>query len=106
MPAPEDEPVFAAPWEARVFALQQTLLDAGVFTPAEWAERLGAHIRTNRETDDGEGTAYYRAFLSALESLIADKGLAAPGALCALAADWQTAAARTPHGKPITLEGA
>lgn len=104
MTQPDVEPVFAAPWEARVFALQQKLLDAGVFTGSEWAARLGAEIAHDDCRDDAEGSAYYRYWLRALEGLMADKGLASSATVEDLARDWQNAAARTPHGRPITLE--
>ncbi len=97
------ERVFAAPWEAKVFALQQSLLDAGVFSATEWAERLGAEIAKDDCRDDAEGTAYFRYWLKALECLIAEKGVASADNLTGLSADWLAAAARTPHGKPIEL---
>ena len=104
MNQPEEGPVFAAPWEARVFGLQQSLLDAGVFTPAEWAEQFGAEIAKDDCRDDAEGTAYYRYWLRALEGLIAQKQVASMSALTATAEDWKAAAAHTPHGQPIILE--
>ena len=43
------------------------------------------------------------AWLAALERLVAEKGLATPGALRRCHDAWEAAARRTPHGKPIEL---
>jgi nitrile hydratase accessory protein len=94
----EGAPVFSAPWEAQAFAMAVQLQDRGLFTAAEWAEALGAALR---ETDD-----YYRAWLTALERLVVEKGAAAGEALASDAAAWTRADARTPHGTPIELSEA
>jgi nitrile hydratase accessory protein len=92
-----EDPVFAEPWEAQAFAMAVHLHDQGAFTWEEWAERLSAEIH------GPESRPYYQHWLRALERIVADKGLAAPGDLAARKEAWQRAAARTPHGQPIML---
>ena len=48
---PEDllaprEPVFKEPWHAQALALADSLVRAGAFTATEWAEALGAALKT------------------------------------------------------------
>ncbi len=97
------EPVFSEPWQARAFALTLALRDRGAFAWSEWAEALGAEIA--RDPSAGE-SAYYRAWLRALETLLANRGIAAPAEVAALTAAWHAAAEATPHGTPIRLENA
>jgi nitrile hydratase accessory protein len=77
------EPVFAAPWQAQAFALQVTLIEAGVFTPAEWAQELGRQLRAPGVCADGSD--YYERWLAALEALAIDKGLTSALTLAARA---------------------
>jgi nitrile hydratase accessory protein len=93
-----DSPAFAAPWEARAFAMVRTLRDAGVITPAEWTDALGAQLAR-----DGAGEAHYRHWLAALEDVVTTKGLASDGTLKRYRTAWAQAADRTPHGDPIAL---
>ena len=94
-----DEPVFAEPWQAQLFALTIALHQDGAFTWTEWSAALGARLRQ----DDGE--AYFAAWLTALETLLADKGLAEGVALGALKAAWADAYRHTPHGMAVELTG-
>lgn len=99
-------PVFAAPWEAKVFAMTVKAHDAGLFTWPEWADALGAEL-----AKDGDGTGrgaaaaigYYDHWLGAFEKLLAAKGIAEAGQLTALRDAWDAAARATPHGQPIEL---
>lgn len=98
VPSPK---AFAAPWEAQVFALVVSLQEAGLFTWAEWAERIGREIRP----DDGpERAADYGAWLATLEQILAQRGVAHPSSVAARAEAFLRAAAATPHGQPIRLE--
>jgi nitrile hydratase accessory protein len=98
VPSPK---AFAAPWEAQVFALVVSLQEAGLFTWAEWAERIGREIRP----DDGpERAADYGAWLATLEQILAQRGVAPPSSVAARAEAFLRAAAATPHGQPIRLE--
>ena len=89
---------FTEPWEAQAFALAVSLQERGVWTAAEWAQALGAEIA--RDPD----APYYRAWLAALEGLVAAKGLSDPDTLARYAEGWGRAADRTPHGTPIELK--
>ncbi|MCJ2091781.1 MULTISPECIES: nitrile hydratase accessory protein [unclassified Methylobacterium] len=98
------EPVpktFAAPWEAQVFALVVSLQEAGLFTWAEWADRLGREIRP---ADGPEQAADYGAWLATLETILAERGIAAPDSVAVRTEAFLRAAAATPHGRPIRLE--
>jgi nitrile hydratase accessory protein len=104
---PTAEPVFGEPWEAHAFALAVKLSEVGLFTWAEWsaalAEELAAAGR-RREPDDG--SRYYHHWLAALERLVAAKNLVAPPSMRLRKEAWAEAYLRTPHGTPVTLEGA
>jgi nitrile hydratase accessory protein len=104
IPRDAEGPVFRAPWEAQAFAMAVKLHEAGHFTWTEWAERLAREIagaRDRGEPDDG--SRYYEFWLSALEQLVTDKGLILTAELATRTDEWATAAAETPHGKPIQL---
>ncbi|MEP2029119.1 MAG: nitrile hydratase accessory protein [Paracoccaceae bacterium] len=98
-------PVFAEPWHAHVFALAVHLNECGVFTWSVWAERfsqtLSAH-GLDRELDGGND--YFTAWLAALESLLAERNLAAPDEVSRRRAEWEAAYLNTPHGDPVRLE--
>lgn len=99
------EPVFAEPWHAQVFALAVHLNESGVFTWPEWADRfaqtLAAH-GLDRELDGGND--YFTAWLAALESLLAERDIAAPEDVTRLRGAWETAYLETPHGAPVYLK--
>jgi nitrile hydratase accessory protein len=98
---PTPQKNFAAPWEAQVFAMVVSLQEAGLFTWAEWAERLGAAIRP---ADGPERAADYGHWLATLEGLLAERGVADGPVLSARTQAWLRAAEATPHGQPIRLE--
>lgn len=106
VPRSEDgAPVFREPWEAQAFAMTLALHEGGLFTWAEWAQALGAAIRRAQAAGDcDDGSTYYRHWLSALETLVAEKGVAPEGLLAERRAAWDRAAHATPHGQPIMLE--
>ena len=82
--APEREgEVFHSPWEARALAQQIS--------------------RAQAEGDPDLGDTYYAHWLSAMEALIARRGIAAADALDRARRAWAHAAERTPHGSPIEL---
>ena len=56
--------------------------------------------------DPDLGDTYYLHWLTALETLVRDKGIASPLALTALRQAWAVAAEKTPHGRPIELSAA
>ena len=100
MSAPEPPP-FDAPWQAQVFAMTVSLSERGLFGWDEWTKALGAEIAAGPSRAGNE--AYFLVWLSALESLLTSKGVAAKGRLRELAEAWREAAEATPHGKPIVL---
>lgn len=95
-----DEPVFAEPWQAQIFALGLALNERGVFTWAEWAEALGGALQGAA----ADGSDYYERWLAALEALLVQKNIATVHEVAELTAAWHRAAEATPHGKPILLE--
>jgi len=50
-----------------------------------------------------DGSAYYDAWLQALESLILERGLVDAGTLASLKKAWIEAYLQTPHGEPVKL---
>ena len=104
IPRDAEGPVFREPWEAQAFSMAVALHERRHFTWREWSERLAAEIaaaKTRGEADDG--TRYYHYWLAALEKLVADKRLVAPGELVERKQAWDDAARATPHGQPIEL---
>ncbi|MBB6464612.1 nitrile hydratase accessory protein [Aminobacter lissarensis] len=97
-----DAPVFAEPWQAEAFAMVVALHERGLFSWAEWAERLSTEVKRPEAATDGSD--YYERWLAALERLLAEKGLAGHEEVDAVAAAWERAAHATPHGQPIVLE--
>ncbi|WP_419897290.1 nitrile hydratase accessory protein [Roseomonas sp. USHLN139] len=96
LPQDAEGPVFAAPWEAQAFAMTLALHEAGCFTWGEWAQCLGAEIASAERP-------YYEHWLAALERIVTEKDIVAGEALEQRRLAWEAAAARTPHGQPITL---
>ncbi|GJE18616.1 nitrile hydratase accessory protein [Methylobacterium marchantiae] len=96
----DDPGPFAEPWEAQVFALVVTLQERGLFTAGEWAHALGRSIRPEGEA---EAAADYGRWLAALETLLAERGIADPEMVEARSDAFLRAAAATPHGEPILL---
>jgi nitrile hydratase accessory protein len=101
----DGEPVFREPWEAQAFAMTLALYEQGLFTWTEWAAALSAAIkRAQGAGDRDDGSTYYRHWLSAIEQLVQDKGIASEQALASRRDAWDRAAHATPHGRPILLE--
>ena len=97
-------PVFAEPWHAEAFALAVRLHERGLFSWMEWAEALGAELRRAEQAGAAEGEdGYYRAWLSALERLLDERGVVGEAERRAREAAWHRAAQATPHGEPIVL---
>jgi nitrile hydratase accessory protein len=106
IPRDEDGPVFAEPWQARAFAFTLALHEKGAFVWSEWAERLGATIKAAQAAGDPDrGDTYWDHWLATLEAMLAAKGLTTHEALSQTAERWARAAAATPHGRPILLDG-
>lgn len=89
-------PVFPGVWQARAFALATTLNEAGAFAWPAFAAALGEAVRRDQD--------YWRSWLSALEVVLANNGVAPAAEVEKMTVRWLDAAARTPHGAPIRLE--
>lgn len=94
-----ERPPFAEPWEATAFALAVHLHERGLFDWPELAEELGARLAAD------PATAYYEHWLGAVEALVVRHGVATAEGLDAVRVAWLEAAERTPHGRPILLDG-
>lgn len=72
---PHDDGVpFHHEWEARVFALNSTLLRRGVYTLDEFRCTI-----EQMRPDDYHGSSYYERWLHAIETLLTEKGIAVDG---------------------------
>lgn len=104
IPCEGEAPVFAEPWQAQAFAIALSLQQRGVFTWNEWAGELGTQIEAAiARGDPDDGTTYYSHWLTALERLVARKGIASPEIIDRYVRAWQHAADHTPHGQTIDL---
>ena len=102
-----DQPVFAEPWHAELFALTVKLSESGHFAWPEWAAHFGAMLRRAAQAGaPKDGSAYYDIWLAALESLLVDRGLASATGLADAKQAWTAAYLRTPHGQPVQLSAA
>lgn len=102
--APDTPSRFDDPWQAQIFALTLALSEAGHFTWPDWTQALGAALKergANRPLDGGQD--YFAAWLAALETLLARRGLALPAEVEATRAAWERAYLSTPHGQPVNL---
>ncbi len=98
------KPAFTEAWHAQVLAMADTMVKAGHFNAADWAEALGVALKAADADgqDDNEAT-YYACALLALETLSARHGGISQADQTARKAAWKAAYLRTPHGKPVTL---
>jgi nitrile hydratase accessory protein len=95
---------FGEPWQAHAFGLTLLLHARGVFTWPQWAAALAREIQRAQERGDGDdGSTYYHHWLQTLEHFVVQHHIGTPDQLHALEHAWEAAAARTPHGQPITL---
>ena len=103
--ADDSRRVFKAPWEAQAFAMAVALHARGAFTWREWADTLAAVIAEARARGDPDtGEDYYAHWLTALERIVAQRGLMSAEHLAQRRQAWDHAARRTPHGEPIELQ--
>ncbi|MCZ6616790.1 MAG: nitrile hydratase accessory protein [Gammaproteobacteria bacterium] len=92
-PMANGELIFEAPWQATVFGMARALSEAGLY---DWDEFRGYLIRTIalRGREDEGDYAYYDHFLTALETLLADRGFVSPESLQARCREFR----ERPHG--------
>jgi nitrile hydratase len=69
----ENEPIFHAEWERRIFALTLAMGAHG-----EWNIDAGRHARENRHPVDYLSSSYYEIWMKGLERLMAERGLVTP----------------------------
>ncbi|GAB3302450.1 nitrile hydratase accessory protein [Epidermidibacterium keratini] len=100
LPPSGEESVFAEPWQAQVFATTVALHERGLFTWPQWAQALGNRVA---QTNDATGADYYLRWSEALVDVLAETGTLEREQLADLEKAWHDAAARTPHGQPISL---
>jgi nitrile hydratase accessory protein len=68
--------MFREAWEPQAFALALLLHKRGVFNWIEWATTLAEEIKRAQAAGDPEtGETYYHHWLSAIERLVAEKGV-------------------------------
>lgn len=80
LPTGPDGPVFAAPWQAQIFALVVGLAERGRFPWSEFQRRLIAAIGAAAPDEQGP-EHYYEHWLAAAEALFAELGLVGAGEL-------------------------
>ena len=82
LPRDAEGVVFAAPWEAKAFALVVHLHQRGAFVWQDWVNALSTEIAADRKRP--VETPYYELWLTAAEKLMTQQGLVEDGALGAL----------------------
>ena len=82
LPQDADGAVFAAPWEAKAFALIVLLHKRGHFEWQAWVQTLAAEVAQDRSR--AQETPYYLLWLAAAEQLVTARGLLDAGQLAAL----------------------
>jgi nitrile hydratase accessory protein len=96
------EPVFAEPWQAQVFASTVLLSQGGLFTWKHWVEVFAAEIAARPQAEGESGTdAYFRQWLSALESLLTTEGVVSRDDIVATQEHWRRSYINTEHGRPV-----
>lgn len=99
------EAPFQEPWQAQALATALSLQDAGIITPTEWSDALGAAIRRAQEAGDSDrGDTYYLHVVDALETLLDAKRVLLGDEMAARKAEWEQAYRTTPHGDPVELK--
>ena len=112
-----DEPVFANPWQAQIFALVVGLYQRGCFSWGEWTETLAteiAAVSANGENDNnnankaesGPGDACCRMWVIVLARLLMNKTIVYSGDIPNRVKEWRNAYLNTSHGNPVTLSRA
>ena len=69
-PTDEHAPPFDETWQSRVFAMSRSLMSAGHWTPDEFR-----FARERMVPDEYLSASYYERLLSAMETLLVEKGL-------------------------------
>lgn len=79
-PRRNGELTFESPWESRAFGLVMALRERGCFEWEEFRRALIEEIAAWEQANpDRRGWSYYDRWLAALERVLVQKGLCAPG---------------------------
>ena len=98
------EPVFAEPWHAQLFATTHTLASAGHFEWKDWIDYFSTALKSSDGLSPSDGdAAYYEIWLEAFEEFLIIRHLADNEGLAKLKGAWTSAYLRTPHGAPVEL---
>lgn len=104
-PLKPPEPVFDEAWQAQVLAMADAMVRAGHFSASDWAGALGAELKAAEAAGSPDTLdTYYRAALTALERLSAEKAGVGLDEQARRKNDWHDAYLNTPHGKPVLLQ--
>lgn len=102
-----ETPAFDYPWQADAFGLTVQLYRNGRFTWAQWVEVFSAEIKASPvQPGETPNDAYYRQWLTALETIVRSSGLVSVAEIAERAEDWRKAYLNTPHGEPVLLMNA
>lgn len=98
------KPHFSEGWHAQALALADSMVTAGHFSAALWADALGAALAElgADQAPDTEDT-YYHAVIDALEALTVAQTKIGSSDLTRRKEAWTRAYNETPHGKPVKL---
>ena len=100
----DDEPLFDEPWQAQALGLAFSLAERGVYSPAEWSQKLGfVHSQILEGGAPDTPQTYYEAVVHALEQLIGEKESFSSNLLEDRVSEWRQAYLNTPHGQPVKL---
>ena len=103
----ENAPAFREPWQAKAFAFVVLLHREGHLTWDDWVRTLAEEISASPQcADEDAELAYHRQFLTALEKIVATRGLTTPEEMQARKLAWRRAYLATPHGCPVDLAAA
>ena len=103
----DNVPAFREPWQAKAFAFVVLLHREGHFTWDDWVRTLAQEIPASPQcADEDAELAYHRQFLTALEKIVATRGLTTTEAMQARKFAWRRAYLATPHGHQVDLSAA
>jgi len=78
LPRSNGELVFEEPWQARALGMGVVSLRSLGVSPGEWAAALGAAIEEHgHDPTEDPAAAYYTAWITALERVVAERGVTA-----------------------------
>jgi len=93
---------FDAPWHGQAFALAVALNEAGHLSWPDWTKAFAAALKEAGRKGPLDGSDdYYTAWVTALETILCQKGIADLNLLADMKTSWTTAFLSTPHGQPV-----